>query len=655
MKNLEVISSKKTTIFIFILLFFIILIKTAWICDDAYISFRTVYNLVHGYGLTWNITERVQSYTNPLWLFLITPVYLIFEDIWISSHFLSIAISLGAVYIVLCKIARSYTASIIAGLIFIFSNAFIDYSTSGLENPLTHLLLGIFFYLVFYQRQGNFQHILLLSLITSLLMLNRLDTFLLTSPTLAWAIFQKVNFRTITMAAIGMLPFLIWETFSLTYYGFLFPNTAYAKLNTGVWQVSIFIEGIKYLLDSIGNDPVTLFIILLVIIFAWQQKAWQVSPLLIGVILYLIYLVKIGGDFMGGRFLSAPLFCSVIALTQLNLPELQQGLASLSSWCIVAIILVLGLSAPFPPVLSNAAYGEFPSHLSKITGYNTRSHYYQRTGLLKLHRDWTRGKPHPAFIGGDYQLLAGSCELEKTPIVHGGMGMLGFDAGPKCYIIDALALTDPFLSKLPAIQTDWRPGHYRRKLPRGYLASLRYGKNLIQDKQLAKLYDQIQIVTRGELFSYKRWQAILELNLGKYRDLIAKSKELSYPETRIRLAELSETKPEGTPYYDANENFTTDRLVIELEKVFYAHTLDLTVDHKQDYLLAVYKSGKKLFEITLFSTLGPKGGLKQHLVRLPEEVAKIGFDRITLEAIHDRQDEKQKWIRFYSIGHLHIF
>ena len=32
---------------------------------------------------------------------------------------------------------------------------------------------------------------------------------------------------------IAFLPFVAWEGFSLLYYGVPFPNTAYAKLNTG--------------------------------------------------------------------------------------------------------------------------------------------------------------------------------------------------------------------------------------------------------------------------------------------------------------------------------------------------------------------------------------------------------------------------------------
>jgi hypothetical protein len=41
---------------------------SAWLCDDAYITLRTVANFCHGLGLTWNPDERVQTYTHPLWM-----------------------------------------------------------------------------------------------------------------------------------------------------------------------------------------------------------------------------------------------------------------------------------------------------------------------------------------------------------------------------------------------------------------------------------------------------------------------------------------------------------------------------------------------------------------------------------------------------------
>jgi len=32
---------------------------TVWLCDDSYITLRTVWNWTNGYGLRWNVGERV--------------------------------------------------------------------------------------------------------------------------------------------------------------------------------------------------------------------------------------------------------------------------------------------------------------------------------------------------------------------------------------------------------------------------------------------------------------------------------------------------------------------------------------------------------------------------------------------------------------------
>src|SRR5262245_59619807 len=39
-----------------------------WVCDDAFISFRYARQLLDGHGLVFNVGERVEGYTNLLWV-----------------------------------------------------------------------------------------------------------------------------------------------------------------------------------------------------------------------------------------------------------------------------------------------------------------------------------------------------------------------------------------------------------------------------------------------------------------------------------------------------------------------------------------------------------------------------------------------------------
>jgi len=34
-----------------------VLVRTAWVSDDAYMTFRTVDNFVQGHGLRWNVAD----------------------------------------------------------------------------------------------------------------------------------------------------------------------------------------------------------------------------------------------------------------------------------------------------------------------------------------------------------------------------------------------------------------------------------------------------------------------------------------------------------------------------------------------------------------------------------------------------------------------
>lgn len=152
-------------------------------------------------------------------------------------------------------LARSPYIAALGILILAASKSFVDYSTSGLENPLTNLLI-VLFMLVFYSTRRNSRSIFWLSLIAALAALNRMDTLLLFAPPLIYKLYKSPTFRSIIAALLGFLPFLFWEAFSLWYYGFLFPNTAYAKLDTGIRAAQLLHQGIGYFISSAKYDPI---------------------------------------------------------------------------------------------------------------------------------------------------------------------------------------------------------------------------------------------------------------------------------------------------------------------------------------------------------------------------------------------------------------
>jgi arabinofuranosyltransferase len=107
-----------------IIIFALVVVKTAWMSDDAYITLRTVDNVVNGYGLTWNPGERVQTYTHPLWMLLITGFYFVTREAYYTVLALSIFLSILAVLLLASRLAISKAAAVFAVVALTLSKAF---------------------------------------------------------------------------------------------------------------------------------------------------------------------------------------------------------------------------------------------------------------------------------------------------------------------------------------------------------------------------------------------------------------------------------------------------------------------------------------------------------------------------------------------------
>ena len=67
---------------------------------------------------------------------------------------------------------------------------------------------------------------------------------------------------------------------------------------------------------------------------------------------------------------------------------------------------------------------------------------------------------------------------------------------------------------------EWRIGHFRHFIPKGYVDSLKSGENKIEDANIALYYDKLSFVVRGELWSWSRLVEIWYLNTGRYNHLL---------------------------------------------------------------------------------------------------------------------------------------
>jgi arabinofuranosyltransferase len=487
--------------------------RTAWASDDAFITLRSIDNLVNGYGMTWNPAERVQVFTHPLWFFVLTIPYYLSREAFFTTIFVSMAVSLLAIYLLAFRTGRSLALPV-ALAVLIVSKAYMDYSTSGLENPLTHVLLilfGSWFLNTMQTESGSAGRS---GLLAGLLTLNRMDLLLLVLPALFY-IFQRSDskIQTLSRFALGFLPFILWEIFSVTYYGFPFPNTAYAKLNALIPLNELLAQGGWYFINSISQDPITLSVICLGIISAFLTRNGRQASMALGVVLYLAYILWIGGDFMSGRFFTAPLLVSVMLLL-----ERFRDIRSAQALAAFAFVFVLGWSSATPTLLWKAPVKTEPwEWVDAHQIADERLYYFDTAGLVNAQPGVEQPRHWAALKGMEYR------ENGPPLVTELQVGYLGYFAGPHVHIIDRYALADPLLARIPFSGDTWRIGHLLRKVPRGYEQTLLTGENRIQDPALAEYYSALSLIVRGELFTRERWAAIWRINTGGYDDLIKKA------------------------------------------------------------------------------------------------------------------------------------
>ncbi len=493
------------------LIFLAVLLRTAWLSDDALITLRTVLNVTHGYGLTYNVAERVQAYTHPLWMLMLTGAYLAIGNVYYAAIGLSVGVSLVVFWTTL-RLAATSAQVWIAAAVLLFSRAFVDYSTSGLENPLSNLLLVAFVALLFRSSEARVTsppRLTGLWMVASLLYLTRPDNVLLVAPALVWLTARAGSWRLAARHTLtGLLPAAVWTAFSMIYYGFPFPNTAYAKLGHGIDRGELVQQGWLYLFDSIDRDPVTLVAILFAVTMglAYRGPARWVAA---GVLLDLAYVVSVGGDFMSGRFLAVPLCVAVLVLSRAVPFEPARALTAAS------LLAVIGLTSAQIPLLSDKRFeltdASMDPRVSNGFGVvDERAFFFPTQSLLLANR---QSFPSPEWPTGASQPVA-----TRVDARCGGLGKNGLQR-PMTHLLDECALADPLLARLPAAYNpEWRIGHFRRMIPEGYRESLEQGANLLSDIGLRPLYDDLRLITRTpRLLSRARLAAIWRVNTGAAR------------------------------------------------------------------------------------------------------------------------------------------
>jgi arabinofuranosyltransferase len=629
-----------------LLLFAWIAIVTAWLSDDSLISLRQVFHAINGQGFTWNYGVRVQAFTHPAWVVLLTIVSSITRELYVTAIALSIALSLAAVCFVVayarCLPRGRCTPFFLYGflLTLAFSKAFTDYMTSGLENALSFFLVGFALWQIGKLENGDDdgKRLALVFGLLALAFLNRFDHALLLLPLSIYVLLAHVDKRQLRALVPGVSMIVAWFSFSLFYFGAPFPNTYYAKLVTGFPAAEVHERAAAYFVVSLTKDPVTAALIVCGAVAGLLGRNWINRSLSLGGLLYAAYIFNAGGDFMQGRFFAILTYIAVF-----NVISIDETVKPRRAFKAAVLLVSLSMAAIGPkPVLSDATYRD----VSFTDGVaDERGVWYEPFGLLSERRRWP-----------EMPTLSTRRPVEYGVTCAGGDGF----TRSEIFLIDLCGLTDPLLARLPAVHApDWRIGHHFRKVPTDYGNFLVGRVAGIQDAQLQELLDDLMLVVSGPLFSGERLAAIVRLNApggyafdrAPYADP-AIHMPRSTLVTRVEWSRLDRAAPaDGTRWFwplpegvwAEMENVATmfDRgLEIIVQPARLARRISLSVDGNDDYRVTI-NTGQMEFIIEAQDPSSRRGGLFSHVIELPEPVRVV-----LLRVVPIRGDG------VYAIGHL---
>ncbi len=483
-----------------------LVIRDAWLCDDAFITFRVVDNFLNDYGLRWNVVDRVQVYTHPLWCLALICVGGIFTNLPLASLWFSIVLSIAAFVLVVPRPRRKELDLVLLALLIPASKAVVQFATSGLEGPLAFLLLAVLILACdgLTSEWGRWDR--WVPLLAAAVVLTRQDLLLIVAPLcIAW-VARKNTRRATVPIVVGMAVVAMWEIFSFVYYGSLVPNTALAKLNTGIPLSEKIVQGFHYFGDFALRDPagmIALATCLLVLVV--RRKDLQARAVAAGILLYLIYIVVIGGDFMSGRFFAVPVFLAVAEAVRA---------AEDRSPSSDVVALSAGIAAVLMVATHLFGFNGFVADSASRNGISDERKFYAPALSLQAIRDgqaiervlWVRGAKRLA-------------RRKSAALRAGTIGLAGYYGGPTVHILDVLALGDPLLSRLPPRKGS-RIGHFERKIPQGYEASLLSGRLSIEDPDLNEYCRVVWSVTRGPVWSMQRLGDSVRLMAGAYNPLV---------------------------------------------------------------------------------------------------------------------------------------
>jgi hypothetical protein len=255
--------------------------QLAWVCDDAFVSFRYAEHLIRGEGLVFNLGERVEGYTNPLWTVVIAACMAVGLDPVGASEALGWAAFVAIGGALLVSAVRDGRAPV-AAVAWALTPDVQVWATGGLETSwfAGFALLG----LGLAEARPAWAGLALGAAVAT-----RPDGALFLVPALLSTPDPR---RLLAVFAACVAPQLL---FKLGYYGHLAPTAFWSKSAMNPW----YEQGLRYLAVFFAENPAWIGLAGLAGVGAARDRS--AGRWLGAAGLFLLYVAHSGGDYMHAR------------------------------------------------------------------------------------------------------------------------------------------------------------------------------------------------------------------------------------------------------------------------------------------------------------------------------------------------------------------
>jgi len=301
------------------------------IYDDAYITYRYARNIARGLGPVFNAGEKVEGCTT----FLQMVVLAAFAALRINLSYVSVVISLLCLALTAVagyrKIARApatpYNAnwSVLFPVLLATNPAMIHWTISGMET--IWFMTAVFGAVLLAEREMDRNRLPILSAMVCVLaaLIRPEGVTLAAALILSWLLFHRpkpIRVAVVTAVLFGLF-YGIYFAWRYSYYGYLFPNTYYAKVDQS--SPALLSRGFFYV---VRNAVWGVFPLTTILLFYRARKAkisllrWEkVSLTVVGA--FFLQAALSGGDFMPYFRFLLPIWPLTILLTWSLLPRIK--------------------------------------------------------------------------------------------------------------------------------------------------------------------------------------------------------------------------------------------------------------------------------------------------------------------------------------------